>query len=115
MKTQIIGIILSTALLTGCATSGQQTKLEPTAPCATDGQRTKSEAIAVIAAVGTAIGAGLGAVVGGKKGVLPGAAALGALGAGIGYVVGTHIVRTRRQNSPVKKTIWMRLSPVPDR
>src|SRR5215475_9173201 len=81
MKRQMIGVMLSTALLAGCAT---------------DRERTQAEGTGTGAIVGAALGAGLGAIFGGGKGAAIGAGAGAAAGALGGYALGTHVANQKQ-------------------
>jgi len=80
MKKQIIGVLLSTALLAGCAT---------------DRERTQAEGTGVGTLLGAAAGAAGGAIFGGGKGAAIGAGAGAALGALGGYAYGTHVANQK--------------------
>src|SRR6266852_3957822 len=82
MKKQIIGVMLSTALLAGCAT---------------DRGQTQAEGAGVGALGGAALGALTGYALGGAKGAAIGAAAGAGVGAGAGYVYGTHVANQKEK------------------
>jgi hypothetical protein len=82
MKRQMICVMLSTALLAGCAT---------------DKERTQAEGTGAGALLGAALGAGLGALAGGGRGAAIGAGAGAAVGALGGYALGTHVANQKQK------------------
>jgi uncharacterized protein YcfJ len=80
MKKCTICLILSMALLAGCATDRGQTQAEGTGAGAV---------------LGAATGALIGYLAGGEKGALIGVASGAAVGAGAGYAVGTHVANQK--------------------
>ncbi|MFL5624161.1 MAG: hypothetical protein ACJ788_01020 [Ktedonobacteraceae bacterium] len=82
MDKQIIGVMLSIALLAGCATDRGQTQAEGTGAGAV---------------IGALTGAAVGALAGGKKGAIIGAAAGAGVGAGAGYAYGNHVANQKEK------------------
>jgi len=82
MKKQIMCVMVSAALLGGCAT---------------DRERTQAEGTGVGAVGGAALGALTGYAFGGAKGAAIGAAAGAGVGAGAGYLYGTHVANQKEK------------------
>jgi DNA repair exonuclease SbcCD ATPase subunit len=82
MKRQMIGVMLSAALLAGCAT---------------DRERTQAEGTGAGALIGAGLGAAIGALAGGGRGAAIGAGAGAAAGALGGYALGTHVANQKEK------------------